>query len=81
MPGKRAFRNVDEGQGASRRESWRSADDPRMAPLGRRPWRSCFLKVEHKRVPDHVLRDAERLECLLFTGYAPYFEGDEPPGL
>ena len=46
-----------------------------MAPLGRRPWRSCFLKVEHKRVPDHVLRDAERLECLLFSGYDPYFEG------
>jgi hypothetical protein len=40
-----------------------------------------FLEVERKRVPDHVLRDAERLECLLFSGYDPYFEGDEPPGL
>jgi len=40
-----------------------------------------FLEVERKRVPDLVLRDAERLECLLFSGYDPYFEGDEPPGL
>ena len=38
-----------------------------------------FLEVERKRRPDHVLRDAERLECLLFSGYDPYFEGDEPP--
>ena len=40
-----------------------------------------FLEVERKRVPDHVLRDAERLECLLFRGYDPHFDGDEPPGL
>jgi hypothetical protein len=40
-----------------------------------------FLEVERQRVPDEVLRDAERLECLLFSGYDPYFEGDEPPGL
>ena len=40
-----------------------------------------FLEVERKRVPDQVLRDADRLECLLFSGYDPYFEGDEPPGL
>jgi len=39
------------------------------------------LEVERKGVPDLVLRDAERLECLLFSGYDPYFEGDEPPGL
>jgi hypothetical protein len=36
-----------------------------------------FLDVERKRVPADVLRDAERLECLLFNGYDPYFEGDE----
>jgi hypothetical protein len=42
---------------------------------------SDFLEVERKRVPDRVLRDAERLECLLFRGYDPHFEGDEPPGL
>jgi len=40
-----------------------------------------FLEVERKRVPDLVLRDADRLECLLFSGYDPYFEGNEPPGL
>lgn len=40
-----------------------------------------YLAVERKRVPQEVLRDAERLECLLFSGYDPYFEGDEPPGL
>ena len=40
-----------------------------------------FLEVERKRVPDQVLRDAERLELLLFGGYDPHFEGDEPPGL
>jgi hypothetical protein len=39
------------------------------------------LRVERKRVPSGVLSDAERLECLLFLGYDPYFEGDEPPGL
>ena len=37
-----------------------------------------FLEVERKRVPDQVLRDAERLECLLFSGYDPYFEGMNP---
>jgi hypothetical protein len=40
-----------------------------------------FLKMERKRVPGQVIWDAERLECLLFSGYDPHFEGDEPPGL
>ncbi len=40
-----------------------------------------FLRVERKQVPADVLRDADRLECLLFSGYDPYFVGDEPPGL
>jgi hypothetical protein len=40
---------------------------------------SDFPEVERKRVPGQVLRDAERLECLLFSGYDPHFEGDEPP--
>ena len=40
-----------------------------------------YLGVERKRVPGTVLEDAERLECLLFSGYDPYFEGGEPPGL
>jgi hypothetical protein len=38
-----------------------------------------FLKVERKRVPGHVLREAERLERLLFGGYDPHFEGEQPP--
>ena len=37
-----------------------------------------FLQVERKRVPGQVLCDADRLECLLFSGYDPHFEGDEP---
>jgi hypothetical protein len=40
-----------------------------------------FLEGERKRVPVEVLRDAERLACLLFSGYDPHFEGDEPPRL
>lgn len=40
-----------------------------------------FLEAERKCVPGDVLRDAERLECLLFSGYDPHIEGDEPPGL
>lgn len=40
-----------------------------------------FLRLERKRVPGDVLRDAERLECILFSGYDPHFESDEPPGL
>ncbi len=38
------------------------------------------LSCERKRVPEQVIYDAERLECLLFAGYDPHFEGDEPPG-
>jgi uncharacterized protein with HEPN domain len=34
-----------------------------------------------KRIPSQVPEDAERLACLIFSGYDPYFEGDEPPGL
>ena len=40
-----------------------------------------FLGAERKRVPGEILRDAERLECLLFGGYDRHFVGDEPPGL
>jgi hypothetical protein len=40
-----------------------------------------FLRLERKRVPGDVLRDADRLECILFSGYDPHFETDEPPGL
>jgi hypothetical protein len=28
-----------------------------------------FLSVERKRIPGNILPDAERLECLIFSGY------------
>jgi hypothetical protein len=40
-----------------------------------------FLAAERKRVPGDVLYEAQRLECLLFNGYDPHFDNDEPPGL
>jgi hypothetical protein len=40
-----------------------------------------YLRSERKRVPGNILLEAERLECLLFLGYDPHFDGDEPPGL
>ena len=40
-----------------------------------------FLEAERKRVPGDILFEADRLECQLFEGYDPHFEGDEPPGL
>jgi hypothetical protein len=40
-----------------------------------------FLKGERQRVPDEVIYETSRLETLLFSGYDPHFEGDEPPGL
>lgn len=41
----------------------------------------AYLRVERKRIPAEVLVEAERLECLVFLGYDPHFDGDEPPGL
>jgi hypothetical protein len=40
-----------------------------------------FLSVEGRRVPEAVIYEASRLESLLFSGYDPHFEGDEPSGL
>jgi hypothetical protein len=40
-----------------------------------------YLQSERKRVPGEVVIEAERLECLLFLGYDPHFDGDEPPSL
>lgn len=63
------------------------AEASKKAPLIHRSVAGCInglredLEHERKRVPGEVLRDAERLEVLLFSGYDPYFEGDEPPGL
>src|SRR5262245_36155436 len=40
-----------------------------------------FLKVERRRVPHGVIHETSRLESLLFSGYDPHLEGDEPPDL
>jgi hypothetical protein len=40
-----------------------------------------IVGVGRKRIPEQVPYDAERLESLVFDGYDPHFEGDEPPGL
>ena len=40
-----------------------------------------FLQTQGSRVPGEALFDADRLECMLFLGYDPKFEGAEPPGL
>lgn len=34
-----------------------------------------------KAPEDEVIAEIERLECLIFSGYDPYFDGDEPPEL
>ncbi len=34
-----------------------------------------------KQVPGEVLFEADRLECLVFLGYDPNFDGEEPPGV
>ena len=39
-----------------------------------------FIQVE-RRIPEDVVFEADRLECQLFAGYDPSFEGEEPPGL
>ena len=39
------------------------------------------LKVERRRVPDAVIYEASGLESLVFSGYDPHFDGDEPLGL
>jgi hypothetical protein len=40
-----------------------------------------FIQVERRRIPQDVVFEADRLECQLFAGYDPGFEGEEPPGL
>ena len=37
-----------------------------------------FPQAEKKRIPGNVLFEADKLECQLFTGYDPSFDGDEP---
>jgi hypothetical protein len=38
-----------------------------------------FLEVERKRITEDILFEADRLECQLFAGYDPSFNGEEPP--
>jgi len=40
-----------------------------------------ILQLEALRVPGRILAAVDRLACLVFAGYDPQFEGDEPPGL
>jgi hypothetical protein len=40
-----------------------------------------IVGMGRKRISAQVPWDAQRLVCLLFSGYDPHFEGDEPPGL
>jgi hypothetical protein len=40
-----------------------------------------FLELERKRIPGDIVFEAARLECQLFAGYDPNFDGDEPRGL
>jgi hypothetical protein len=34
-----------------------------------------FIQLERKRIPADIVFQANRLECLLFAGYDPSFEG------
>lgn len=40
-----------------------------------------YLQLQEFNTPGEMLYLAERIECVVFSGYDPYFEGDEPPGL
>ena len=40
-----------------------------------------ILELKSMRAPGKAIADADRLECILFAGYDPQFEGDEPPRL
>ena len=60
-----------------------TADDTMIHKSGARAVSGLrkFLEVERKRIPGNILFEADRLECQLFAGYGPNFDGDEPPGL
>lgn len=40
-----------------------------------------LLELEALQIPGHILAAIDRLNCMVFAGYDPHFEGDEPPGL
>jgi hypothetical protein len=44
-------------------------------------WSAGVPGLERKRIPGDILFEADRLECQLFAGYDPSFDGNEPPGL
>jgi len=69
--------------GAGRRYAEMTKDDPMIhrAVVKSVYGLMDYLMVERKRVPELVIRDAERLESLIFSGYDSYVEGAEPPGL
>ena len=40
-----------------------------------------ILELKSYNAPVQAISDVDRLECILFSEYDPYFEVDEPPGL
>lgn len=38
-----------------------------------------YLQLEEFRTPGKALAMADRMECILFSDYDPYFRGEEPP--
>ena len=38
-----------------------------------------YLELQDFKTPGEILAKADRMEVILFSGYAPYFEGFEPP--
>lgn len=40
-----------------------------------------MLELKAAHATGQAIIDADRLECMLFSEYDPFFEGDEPPGL
>jgi hypothetical protein len=40
-----------------------------------------YIELQGRQAMGDAVFDADRLETMLFAGYDPSFEGDEPPGL
>jgi hypothetical protein len=39
-----------------------------------------YLELESFKTPSDAVRRADQMECILFAGYDPYLDDDEPPG-
>ena len=39
-----------------------------------------YLELESFKTPSDAVRRADQMECILFAGYDPYPDDDEPPG-